>query len=312
MNAALPHSGQQLRGELRLYEPLARYTSWRVGGPAQRFYKPADLDDLSLYLQDMPADEPLFWLGLGSNLLVRDGGIPGTVIATHNALRGLSLIGPRTLRVEAGVPCAKAARFSARHGLAGAEFLAGIPGTMGGALAMNAGAWGGETWQRVAAVETIDHSGRCRLRQASEFEIGYRYCRGPAGEWFVATRLVLEPGEAARALALIREFLEQRNLSQPTRVASCGSVFRNPPGDYAARLIDTAGLKGQRCGGAQVSDKHANFIINTGTATAADLEALIQRIQQRVYEVHGIELEPEVRLVGVSGSLFVESREAVC
>ncbi len=301
-----------LRGELRLYEPLARFTSWRVGGPAQRFYKPADLDDLSVYLQTLPATEPLFWLGLGSNLLVRDGGIPGSVIATLGALRKLTRLGSRTVRVEAGVPCAKAARFSARLGLGGAEFLAGIPGTMGGALAMNAGAWGGETWERVLAVETVDHSGRRRLRRPAEFDIGYRQCRGRDGEWFVAARLALEPASAEQSLDLIREFLEQRNLSQPTRVASCGSVFRNPPGDHAARLIDAAGLKGYCIGGAQVSSKHANFIVNTGNASAADLEALIHHVQRRVAEVHGIRLEPEVRIVGVSESLLVNPEGGRC
>lgn len=287
-----------LRGELRLYEPLARYTTWRVGGPAQRYYHPADLDDLATYLKRLPADEPLTWLGLGSNLLIRDGGIRGSVIATHGALRELTLTEAGRVRIEAGVPCAKAARFSARNNLSGAEFLAGIPGTMGGALAMNAGAWGGETWRRVALVETIDRRGAIRRRPPEDFELGYRHCVGPAEEWFVAAHLALEPGRAAESLELIRQFLEQRNLSQPTRVASCGSVFRNPPGDYAARLIETAGLKGHRIGGAQVSPKHANFIINTGTATSADLEALIHHVAERVRVVHGVELQPEVRIVG--------------
>jgi UDP-N-acetylmuramate dehydrogenase len=295
---------RDLRGELRLYEPLARHTTWRVGGPAQRFYRPADLDDLVAYLASLPDDEPLTWLGLGSNLLVRDGGIRGSVIMTHGTLRGLVLTESGRVRIEAGVPCAKAARFSARHDLSGAEFLAGIPGTMGGALAMNAGAWGGETWRRVALVETIDRHGRIRRRPPEDFELGYRHCVGPAGEWFVAAHLALDPGRATESLELIRQFLEQRNLSQPTRVASCGSVFRNPPGDYAARLIDTAGLKGHRIGGARVSTKHANFIINTGTATAADLEALIRHVAERVAAVHGVELQPEVRIVGETESLL--------
>lgn len=312
MNVAVCSDCSRRRGELRLYEPLARLTSWRVGGPAQRLYRPADLDDLSAYLQALPDHEPVFWLGLGSNLLVRDGGIPGSVIATHGALRRLSQLGPQTVRVEAGVPCAKAARFSARLGLGGAEFLAGIPGTMGGALAMNAGAWGGETWQRVLAVETVDRSGRRRLRRPQEFTIGYRQCEGPTEEWFVAARLALEPSTAENALGLIREYLEQRNLSQPSRIASCGSVFRNPPGDHAARLIDTAGLKGYCIGGAQVSTKHANFIVNTGGATAANLEALIHHIQARVAEVHGIQLVPEVRIVGVTDSLLMKLEEAPC
>jgi UDP-N-acetylmuramate dehydrogenase len=287
-----------LRGELRLEEPLAQYTSWRVGGPAARFYRPADLEDLQMFLASLPADEPLLWLGLGSNLLVRDGGIRGTVIATHGALLGLAVTGERTLRVGVGVPCAKVARFSASQQLTGAEFLAGIPGVMGGALAMNAGAWGGETWTRIAAVETIDRRGQVRQRLPADYAIGYRQVRGPAAEWFVAAHLRLEPGDGVASLARIRELLERRSQTQPTGVASCGSVFRNPPNDHAARLIERAGLKGVCIGGACVSTKHANFILNTGKATAADLEALVRRVMGTVAQVHGVELIPEVRIVG--------------
>jgi UDP-N-acetylmuramate dehydrogenase len=288
----------RLRGELRYDEPLARYTSWRVGGPAERFYRPADLEDLRAFLSQLPATEPLFWLGLGSNILVRDGGIRGTVIATQGALRDLTLIGDRSVRVEAGVPCAKVARFSANHDLVGVEFLAGIPGVMGGALAMNAGAWGGETWPWVESVTTVDRRGNLHRRLADEYEIGYRHVRGPAEEWFVAAHLRLDPGDGAAALRRIRELLERRAQTQPTGVASCGSVFRNPPGDHAARLIESAGLKGASIGAARVSDKHANFFINRGGAKAAELEALIQRVTDTVAQVHGVRLRREVRVVG--------------
>jgi UDP-N-acetylmuramate dehydrogenase len=230
--------------------------------------------------------------------LVRDGGIRGTVIATHGALLGLAVTGERTLRVGVGVPCAKVARFSASQQLTGAEFLAGIPGVMGGALAMNAGAWGGETWTRIAAVETIDRRGQVRQRWPADYAIGYRQVRGPAEEWFVAAHLRLEPGDGVASLARIRELLERRSQTQPTGVASCGSVFRNPPNDHAARLIERAGLKGVCIGGACVSTKHANFILNTGKATAADLEALVRRVMGTVAQVHGVELIPEVRIVG--------------
>ncbi len=293
-----PDHRRELRGVLCLNEPLAGYTSWRVGGPAQRLYRPADLEDLAVFLARLPAGEPLLWLGLGSNLLVRDGGVGGTVIATHAGLGGLSLGKAGRVRAEAGVPCAKVARFAARHDLCGGEFLAGIPGVMGGALAMNAGAWGGETWDRVVAVETVDRRGVRRQRMPGDFEVGYRHVRGPEGEWFVAAELALEAGDGAGSMARIRDLLEQRARTQPTGVASCGSVFRNPQGDHAARLIEAAGLKGTRVGGAQVSEKHANFIINTGDATAADLEALILRVQACVERVHGVRLEPEVRMVG--------------
>lgn len=287
-----------LRGELRLDEPLARHTSWRVGGPAERFYRPADLADLAVFLNRLPADEPLFWLGLGSNLLVRDGGIPGTVIATQGSLQGLAMTGGHSLRAEVGVPCAKVARFAARHDLVGVEFLAGIPGLMGGALAMNAGAWGGETWPWVGLVETMDHRGALHRRVPADYQIAYRSVKGPEQEWFVAAHLMLRPGDGSASLARIRELLERRAQTQPMGVASCGSVFRNPPGDYAARLIETAGLKGTCIGSACVSAKHANFIVNTGGAGAADLERLIRLVADTVARVHGVELIPEVRIVG--------------
>ncbi len=298
----------ELRGE------MARYTSWRVGGLAKSIYRPADLEDLSVFLGGLPNDEPLFWLGLGSNLLVRDGGIPGTVIATQGMLDGLSVISPEAggdtsgnegnkdkkvvIRVEAGVSCAKVARFASRLSLTGVEFLAGIPGTMGGALAMNAGAFGGETWDYVTAVETIDRMGEVRTRGSKEFEIGYRSVRGADNEWFVAAHLQLIKGEAAQALNRIKELLDERGNKQPIGLPSCGSVFRNPDNDHAARLIEAVGMKGECIGGACISDKHANFIINTGDATANDIESLISKIMDTVEQKKGVRLVPEVRIVG--------------
>jgi UDP-N-acetylmuramate dehydrogenase len=290
----------RLRGELRHDEPMARHTSWRVGGPARSFYTPADLDDLAEFLAGLPAGEELFWIGLGSNLLVRDGGIPGTVIASFGGMNDLRMLEERTLRAEAGVSCAKVARFMTRHGLTGGEFLAGIPGSMGGALAMNAGAWGGETWRHVVAVETIDRHGERRLRKPEDYEIGYRHVQGPADEWFIAAQLRFEPGDGAAAQARIKELLERRAATQPTNQPSCGSVFRNPPGDHAARLIEACGLKGHCIGKACVSEKHANFIINTGGARAADIEALIGHVRDTVEREHGVRLIPEVRIVGVA------------
>jgi UDP-N-acetylmuramate dehydrogenase len=289
---------QHWRGELRYDEPMAQHTSWRAGGTARRFYKPQDLADLCAFLQDLEPDEPLLWVGLGSNLLVRDGGFPGTVIFTFGALTALDWLDDNTLRVEAGVSCARVARETTRRGLTGVEFLAGIPGTMGGALAMNAGAFGGETWQRVVAVETVDRYGRLQRHAATEYKVGYRSVSGVSGEWFVAAHLRLEPGDAAAAQRRIRELLNRRGATQPTQQYSCGSVFRNPPGDFAARLIEAAGLKGARLGGAQVSEKHANFIVNDDNASAADIEALLLRVQAAVMRVHGVRLETEVRIVG--------------
>ncbi|RMG35425.1 MAG: UDP-N-acetylmuramate dehydrogenase [Gammaproteobacteria bacterium] len=288
-----------LRGELRCDEPLARYTSWRVGGPARCLYRPADVEDLAVFLRRLPADEPLLWLGLGSNLLVRDGGFPGTVIALQGRLAEIE-VDETQLYCGAGASCARVARAAARAGLTGAAFLAGIPGTMGGALAMNAGAFGGETWERVVEVQTIDRSGRLRRRPPGDFRVAYRHVEGPKGEWFVSALLSLEPGDVAAEQARIRTLLERRAATQPTGQPSGGSTFRNPPGDHAARLIEAAGLKGYRIGGAEVSSKHANFIVNTGDATAADIEALMRHVQAEVEARFGVRLEPEVHRVGVT------------
>jgi UDP-N-acetylmuramate dehydrogenase len=286
------------RGELRYDEPMAVHCSWRSGGHARRYYRPADLDDLCSFLSELDPQEPLLWLGLGSNLLVRDGGFAGTVIATLGTLNLLEWLDERTLRAGSGVTCSKVARLTAQAGLVGAEFLAGIPGTLGGALAMNAGAFGGETWRQVESVETVTRHGRLQTRRPSDYRIGYRSVEGPSDEWFIAARLRLAHGDAQAAQARIRELLARRGEMQPTREPSCGSTFRNPPGDHAARLIEAAGLKGLAIGGARVSEKHANFIINTGTATAADIEALILRIQEQVEQYSGMRLETEVRIVG--------------
>ena len=277
--------------------PMSRHSSWHAGGPADLLFTPRDALDLAAFLRQLPTEMPLLWVGLGSNLLVRDGGFRGAVILTHGALGALHRLSLQRLYVEAGVPCARIARQCVKWGLGPAEFLAGIPGTLGGALAMNAGAWGGETWKHVLEVDTLDRQGVRRTRPASDFEVGYRHVQGPPGEWFLAARLEFErrPGTNAEA---IRDLLERRRETQPIGAWSCGSTFTNPPGDHAARLIDTAGLKGFRIGGASVSDKHANFIINDGTATATDIEALIRHVQATVEAVHHVTLVTEVRIVG--------------
>ncbi len=290
--------GTRLRGRLRHDVPLSRHTTWRVGGPAEHCFQPADLRDLAAYLAALPPDEAVTWLGLGSNLLVRDGGVRGSVILTHGVLGAIERSGAAGVRAGAGAPCAKVARFCANAGLVGAEFLVGIPGTVGGALAMNAGAFGGETWRHVAAVETLDRAGRQHRRTPAEYRIGYRSVEGPAGEWFVAAEFAFEPGDAQEANARIKALLQQRAASQPMGLPSCGSVFRNPPGDHAGRLIESCGLKGYHIGGACVSEKHANFIINRGGATAADIEALIAHVRATVARECGIDLIPEVRIIG--------------
>lgn len=286
-----------LRGELRRNESLRRYNTWRVGGPARQMYLPADADDLAVFLRTLPVDEPLLWLGLGSNLLIRDAGFDGTVILLQGRLNGL-WIDADSVRAEAGVPCAKVARACARASLIGAAFLAGIPGTMGGALAMNAGAFGGETWAIVRAVTTIDRAGQIRERPPADFGVAYREVVRPGEEWFIACTLQLVKGDGGAEQSAIRALLERRAATQPTGQPSCGSTFRNPPGDHAARLIEACGLKGRRVGGAEVSTKHANFIINTGDATAADIESLIALVKAEVERQHGVRLYTEVHMVG--------------
>ncbi|QSB01600.1 UDP-N-acetylmuramate dehydrogenase [Methylomonas sp. EFPC1] len=286
------------RGTLLNNEPLAKYTSWRVGGPAQHLYIPENKADLIEFIASLPAGEPLYWMGLGSNLLVRDGGIRGTVINTRGRLKEMYLADSERVYVEAGVPCAHVARFCADLGLTGAEFLAGIPGTMGGALKMNAGAFGGETWSIVEKVEMINPRGEVIQRDHHEFEVAYRSVKGLADEWFLSAQLKLSKGNSEASQQHIKALLEKRNASQPTNKPTCGSVFKNPPGDYAARLIEACGLKGFAIGGAVVSEKHANFIENRGNASSEDIETLIEHIQTQVQTQFGISLQTEVCRVG--------------
>jgi len=308
-------SGTALRGKLLCDVPMRKYTSWRAGGVAERMYQPADLDDLQLFLRGLPDDEPLYPVGLGSNLLVRDGGLRGTVLMLHGTLGGLHLELDGSVYAEAGVPGAKLARFAAQHDLQDAEFFAGIPGTLGGMLAMNAGCYGTETWERVLRVQTVDRHGEAHVRTAADYQIGYRHVakkqiedtwgetqesRPESGlpEFFVAAWLQFRKGDGAATRQGIKALLNKRIATQPLNQPNAGSVFRNPPGDHAARLIEQCGLKGKRIGGAQVSEKHANFIVNTGAASAADVENLILEVQTAVEKQTGIKLHAEVRIVG--------------
>ncbi len=291
-----------LRGTLTEATPLARYTSWRCGGPADRLYVPADREDLAAFVRLLPGDEPLLVIGLGSNLLVRDGGVRGTVIVIHAALAAIAMRGD-LVYAEAGVASPKVARFAAMNGRADAEFLAGIPGTVGGALAMNAGCYGGETWRYVSRVEVLARSGSFEERLPSAYAIGYRSVRLPGGALpdgiFTAAWFAFPRGEANAARERIRGLLQRRIASQPLAMPNAGSVFRNPEGDHAARLIESCGLKGYAVGGARVSEMHANFIVNPqGNAKAADIEAVIGHVRGTVRDRTGIDLEPEVRIVG--------------
>ena len=278
-------------------EPISRHTSWRVGGPAEQFFRPANLDDLALFLSALDSETPVFWIGLGSNLLVRDGGLSGVVIAAAGLFNDLEDVGGHIVRAGTSLRCTRLARQCIRWGYGPSEFFAGIPGTLGGALAMNAGAHDCETWERVLAVRTIDRFGQIYERTPDEYEIGYRSVSGPSDEWFVAATLSFDPA-VDPSMETLNSMLVRRKNTQPLGLPSCGSVFRNPPGDYAARLIESCGLKGCRIGEAQVSEKHANFFINLGDATALDVENLILHVQQTVLDATGIELITEVRVVG--------------
>jgi UDP-N-acetylmuramate dehydrogenase len=293
-----------LRGELRLDEPMARHVSWRAGGAADRCYLPADTEDLAAFLKRLAPGEPLLFVGLGSNLLVRDGGFRGTVILMHGAAKRPEMLLSR-IYAEAGVASPKVARFAVTNGLVGAEFLAGVPGTVGGALAMNAGCYGSECWDIVDRAVTIDRAGNLHSREKTEFAIGYRHCELKRGgrlghdEWFVGAYFRLAEGDSAASRARIKEFLARRVATQPLQLPNAGSVFRNPIGDHAARLIESCGLKGLARGGARVSEKHANFIVNpNGAARASDIERLIETVRATVRERTGVELESEVRIVG--------------
>jgi UDP-N-acetylmuramate dehydrogenase len=289
----------EYQGTLLYNEPLAEYTTWRVGGPAAKLYKPTHAADLALFLRSLPEREPLLWLGLGSNSLIKDTGFSGTVVLTQGCLKEINLLDAQTVKVDAGVSCASMARFCARNNLSGGEFWAGIPGTMGGALRMNAGCHGGETWQSVLELQTMTRNGDIKVRKPEEYEVAYRHVSGPVEEWFISATFKLPFGEKETSLQVIKDLLAHRASTQPTNEYNCGSVFRNPPGDFAARLIESCGLKGFSIGGAKVSEKHANFIINhQGAATAADIEALIHLVQTKVCEQTKIELVREVHIIG--------------
>jgi UDP-N-acetylmuramate dehydrogenase len=296
-------SNPALRGRLLIDEPMRKRVTWRTGGAADRAYVPADLHDAALFLRHLPAGEPVYFIGLGSNVLVRDGGIRGTVMLMHSSHAAMHLDGA-LVYAEARAASPKVARFAATHGYVGAEFLAGIPGTVGGALAMNAGCYGSETWDVVQRVLMLQRGGDLRERRPGDFDIGYRHAAlrdGELGvdEWFAAAWFGFERGDGDAALGRIKELLQRRISTQPLALPNAGSVFRNPPGDHAARLIESCGLKGYAIGGACVSEKHANFIVNAqGRASAADIENLIEHVRHSVLAKHGVELMTEVRIIG--------------
>src|SRR5260370_6071949 len=282
-------SATVLRGPRRLGEPMARHLSWRAGGVAARAYVPADLAELDAFLAELPKGESVCFVGLGRNLLVRDGGFHGTVVSRHGPHGAMRLEGD-LIYGEASGGCPKVARLAATRGFEGAEFLAGVPGTVGGALAMNAGCYGSETWDVVAKVLTISRAGKLSERKPADFEVGYRRVtlRGSElgeNEWFLAAWFRFHTGDEKRARARIKELLAKRIAEQPLELPNAGSVFRNPPGKYAARLIEACGLKGHEIGGARISEKHANFIVNPkGKPRASGSESLIDHSRDTAKE----------------------------
>lgn len=288
---------KQIKSPLFMQHPLNRYTSWRTGGPGEVVLMPQSIEDIQKTLQYIPENYPVTWLGLGSNVLIRNEGIRGLIIVTQGSVLNQTNIQNNIVYAQAGVPCGQLARFSARNNLQGLEFLAGIPGTVGGALRMNAGCYGGETWDHVLQVETIDRKGVQHVRDKNEFIVKYREVIMPQPEYFLGAYFQLHAGNKEASLQKIKTMLDQRNQSQPTNLPNCGSVFKNPPGNHAAKLIEQCGLKGVKIGGAQISEKHANFIVNIDHASSQDIVDLIALAKEKVKERFDIELEQEVKIL---------------
>ncbi len=287
-----------LEGE-QLNYPLASLTSWHIGGNAERFFLPLSIEKLSAYLSALPAEVALTWLGLGSNVLIKDEGIQGAVICTRKC-QELYQQADGSIYAQAGVTCAKFARFATKLGFPDAAFFAGIPGTIGGALAMNAGAFGGETWEWVEAVTVINRQGALIQRASQDYDIAYRsvHAKNPSSMEAFVSGVFRFPKGNDEGMVKIRELLKKRGLTQPIGTFNCGSVYRNPPGDFAARLIEACGLKGYRINDAIISEKHANFIINCGNAQAKDIESIMKLIESCVWDRFQIKLQAEVKILG--------------
>jgi UDP-N-acetylmuramate dehydrogenase len=303
--AALKHPDRLIdrlpavRGEYREDVALARYTWFRVGGPAEVLFLPADRDDLQHFLAGTPSDVPLTVLGVASNLLIRDGGIPGVVIRLRGAFNETTLAEAGVV-AGAGALDINVARFAAGNGIGGLEFLSGIPGTVGGALRMNAGAYGREIKDVLVSAESLDRNGGAHQFDAEAMGFSYRHSSVPDDHIFISATLAAEADDPAKISTRLDEIGAARNETQPIRSRTGGSTFRNPDGQHAWELIDAAGCRGLRVGGAAVSEKHCNFLINTGSATAHDLEALGEEVRRRVVDTCGVELQWEIRRVGVA------------
>jgi len=296
LKARLP----ELRGRLLAHQGLAEVTWFRVGGPAQVLFMPEDENDLAYFLAHLPADIAVTVIGLGSNLIVRDGGVPGVVIRLGRGFSDITVEPGARIRVGAAVPDVKVARAAQEAGIAGLAFLRGIPGAIGGALRMNGGAYGRETKDALVEARAVDRKGRIRVLKNADMGYGYRHCGAPEDLIFTQALLQGEPGDPAVIAAEMDKITESREATQPIKSRTGGSTFKNPPGRKAWQLIDAAGCRGLVVGDAQVSEMHCNFLINRGGATAADIEKLGETVRQRVRENAGVALEWEIKRIGVA------------
>ena len=290
-----------LRGTLQTDAPLAPLSWFRTGGAADLLYTPADQEDLARFLGGCPGDVALLVVGLGSNLLVRDGGVPGVVIRLARPFGQITVEGLR-VRAGAGAPDVKVARVAAEAGIDGFSFLRGIPGTVGGALRMNGGAYGGEAADILVEARALDRAGQDHVLSRAAMDFGYRHCGAPDQLVFTEALFEGRPGDPDAILAAMSSITDARSATQPVNTRTGGSTFKNPPGHKAWELVDAAGCRGLRIGDAQVSELHCNFLLNRGRATAAEIEALGEEVRRRVRETSGVELEWEIRRVGVAGT----------
>ena len=288
---------QEFEDDCSCNESMAKHTSWGIGGCADLFYSPKSREDLVSFLSSVDPNLPITWIGKGTNILVRDAGIRGVVISTKSFLKEIEKTSKYLYKVEAGVACVELALFCQKNGIGPAAFFSGIPGSIGGALTMNAGSFGMETWDLVKEVEVINEKGDISFLEKESFDIAYRTVTFPFRLWFLSCSMSLSSDEQTTKDNLI-ELRNQRIRTQPLSENTCGSVFKNPPGNYAGALIEGSGLKGFKIGSASISEQHANFIVNEGGATARDIENLIKHTRQAVREKFDIDLQPEVRIIG--------------
>ena len=288
---------QQYKGDCLCDEPMAEHTSWGIGGPVDLFFSPKNRDELVSFLSQIDSRIPITWVGKGTNILVRDRGIRGVVISTKSFLKNITKISHQNYNVEAGVSCMDLALFCQKINIGPAAFFSGIPGSIGGALTMNAGAFGNETWNQVITAEVIDQKGRIQYLDRDQFGVSYRTVNFPFPLWFLSCVMSFSD-EGKTTIEDLKELRNQRIKKQPLTEDTCGSVFKNPTDHFAGELIEQAGLKGFKIGSASISKKHANFIINEGGAKAEDIEKIIDHVRTVIKKKYDIDLHTEVRIIG--------------